>query len=234
MIQRSAPDELHTPAIRARDLEMVYRSGAERVHALQGVSLDIMPGEFLLLMGPSGSGKTTLVSILGGMLTPTAGSVEALGVQLTTLGRRQLAAFRLRSVGFVFQGFNLFGALTARENVQLALALKGVKSRDAANRARALLDEVGLAGKGERTPHDLSAGEKQRVAIARALAGEPPLIMADEPTASLDSENGRVITALLRSLAKLRGCAVLTVTHDQRIADIADRILHLEDGKLRD
>jgi putative ABC transport system ATP-binding protein len=221
------------PAVAGSDLEMVYRSGNTNVAALRGVSLDIMPGEFLLLMGPSGSGKTTLVSILGGILTPTTGSVMAFGVQLTALSARQLARFRLRHVGFVFQGFNLFAALSARENVQLALALKGVRGQAAHDQASDLLGEVGLADKTERLPRDLSAGEKQRVAIARALAGSPPLIMADEPTASLDSDNGRHVTQLLRALAKDRGCAVLTVTHDPRIIDCADRIVHLEDGALK-
>lgn len=222
------------PALAGRDLEMVYRTGNTSVTALKRVSLDLMPGEFLLLMGPSGSGKTTLLSILGGILTPTAGSVVALGTQITSLSARRLARFRLGNVGFVFQGFNLFGALSARENVQLALGLKGMRDPEARTQARGLLDEVGLAAKAERLPRDLSAGEKQRVAIARALAGSPPLIMADEPTASLDSENGRHVTMLLRSLAKGRGCAVLCVTHDPRIVDIADRIIHLDDGTLKD
>lgn len=220
-------------AVAGRDLRMVYRSGSTHVAALRGVSLDIMPGEFLLLMGPSGSGKTTLVSILGGILTPSAGAVTAFGVQVTSLSARELARFRLRHVGFVFQGFNLFGALSARENVQLALALKGERDRSARDQSLALLGEVGLADRSERLPRDLSAGEKQRVAIARALAGSPPLIMADEPTASLDSDNGRHVTELLRALAKDRGSAVLTVTHDPRILDVADRIVHLEDGALK-
>lgn len=221
-------------AVQGRDLEMVYGSGSTSVRALRRVSLDLMPGEFLLLMGPSGSGKTTLLSILGGILTPTAGSVTACGTQITSLSERQRARFRLRHVGFVFQGFNLFGALTARENVQLALALKHVPTADARAQALTLLDEVGLREKCNRLPRDLSAGEKQRVAIARALSCSPPLIMADEPTASLDSENGRLVTELLRALAKSHGCAVLTVTHDPRIVDLADRIIHLEDGTLRD
>ena len=221
------------PVVSGRALEMVYRSGNTRVRALARVSLDISAGEFLLLMGPSGSGKTTLVSILGGILTPTAGEVTAFGTRITSLSPRQRAKFRLSSVGFVFQGFNLFGALTARENVQLALALKGLRNSTARTSAVSLLDEVGLAGKAERLPRDLSAGEKQRVAIARALAGSPPLVLADEPTASLDADNGRMVTTLLRTLAKGRGCAVMTVTHDSRIMDVADRVVHLEDGALK-
>jgi len=221
------------PAVSGRALEMVYRSGSTRVRALTQVSLDIFCGEFLLLMGPSGSGKTTLVSILGGILTPTTGEVTAFGTRITSLPPRQRAKFRLSSVGFVFQGFNLFSALSARENVQLALALKGLRNSAARTGAVSLLDEVGLAGKAERLPRDLSAGEKQRVAIARALAGSPPLLLADEPTASLDADNGRMVTTLLRTLAKGRGCAVMTVTHDSRIMDLADRVVHLEDGALK-
>jgi putative ABC transport system ATP-binding protein len=221
------------PAVEGRDLQMVYRTGNTRFTALKGVSLDLMPGEFLLLMGPSGSGKTTLVSILGGILTPTSGSVVAFGTQLTKLSSRGLARFRLDHIGFIFQGFNLFGALTARENVQLALDLQGTRGSAARTQSRSLLEDVGLADKASHLPRDLSAGEKQRVAIARALAGSPPLIMADEPTASLDSENGHHVTELLRALAKDRGCAVLTVTHDPRIIDCADRVLHLEDGVLK-
>ncbi|HZV79255.1 MAG TPA: ABC transporter ATP-binding protein [Candidatus Binatus sp.] len=221
-------------AIAARDLRMTYRVGSTRVDALCGISLDVPVGEFLLLMGPSGSGKTTLLSILGGILTPTGGVVVASGVELTRLHRRELASFRLHNVGFVFQAFNLFSALTARENVQLSLSLKGVKATEGHDQACALLDEVGLGDKCDRAPADLSAGEKQRVAIARALAGSPRLILADEPTASLDSDNGKHITTLLRSLAKSHGCTVLTVTHDPRIAEVADRVLHIEDGVLRD
>jgi putative ABC transport system ATP-binding protein len=220
-------------AVSGRAIEMVYRSGNTRVRALAHVSLDISCGEFLLLMGPSGSGKTTLVSILGGILTPTSGEVTAFGTRITSLSARQRARFRLMSIGFVFQGFNLFGALTARENVQLALALKGLGKAAARTSAVSLLGEVGLADKAERLPSDLSAGEKQRVAIARALAGSPPLLLADEPTASLDADNGRMVTTLLRTLAKGRGCAVLTVTHDARIMDVADRVVHLEDGALK-
>jgi putative ABC transport system ATP-binding protein len=220
--------------VAARDVRMTYRIGSTRVEALRGISLDVAAGEFLLLMGPSGSGKTTLLSILGGILTPTSGRVVACGTELTRLRRGALAQFRLHNVGFVFQGFNLFNALTARENVQLALGLKGSVHDGAVEKACGLLDEVGLGDKCERLPADLSAGEKQRVAIARALAGAPRLIMADEPTASLDSDNGKHVTMMMRELAKSHGCSVLTVTHDPRIVELADRVLHIEDGALRD
>jgi putative ABC transport system ATP-binding protein len=221
-------------AIIARDVQMTYRDGATATHALRGVSLEMNAGEFLLLMGPSGSGKTTLLSILGGILTPTSGEVVALGTRLGSLGPSALARFRLANLGFVFQGFNLFGALTSRENVALALALKGERNAKVRAQADALLAEVGLRDKNDSRPAELSAGEKQRVAIARALACSPRIIMADEPTASLDSENGKAVTDLLCALAKSRGAAVLTVTHDPRIADVADRIVYLEDGALKD
>jgi putative ABC transport system ATP-binding protein len=209
-------------AIIARDVQMTYRDGATATHALRGVSLEMNAGEFLLLMGPSGSGKTTLLSILGGILTPTSGEVVALGTRLGSLNPSALARFRLANLGFVFQGFNLFGALTSRDNAKVRA------------QADALLAEVGLRDKNDSRPAELSAGEKQRVAIARALACSPRIIMADEPTASLDSENGKAVTDLLCALAKSRGAAVLTVTHDPRIADVADRIVYLEDGALKD
>jgi putative ABC transport system ATP-binding protein len=221
-------------AIIARDVQMTYRDGAASTPALRGVSLEMDAGEFLLLMGPSGSGKTTLLSILGGILTPTSGEVVALGTRLGSLNPSALARFRLANLGFVFQGFNLFGALTARENVSLALSLKGEHNSKVRAQADGLLGEVGLREKADSTPAQLSAGEKQRVAIARALACAPRIIMADEPTASLDSENGKAVTDLLRALAKSRNAAVLTVTHDPRIVDVADRIVYLEDGMLKD
>ena len=221
-------------SVEARNVEMVYGSGAERVAALRGVSFDLSAAEFLLLMGPSGSGKTTLVSIVGGILSPSSGAISAFGAELTSMSRAARARFRLDNIGFVFQGFNLFGALTARENVQLAVGLKDCcKGPESLRRACALLAEVGMGEKADRLPRELSAGQKQRVAIARALAGDPKLLLADEPTASLDAESGREIVELLRSRAKQRGCAVLTVTHDSRIAEVADRVLQMEDGILR-
>jgi putative ABC transport system ATP-binding protein len=218
--------------VRARDVEMRYGAGPTQVRALRGVSLDVAGGEILVLMGPSGSGKTTLLSVLSGILTPTAGSVTLFDTEITQLGRAEMAGVRRKRLGFIFQGFNLFGALTARENVQLALALKGASAKAARIEADRLLDRVGIAHGAHRLPCDLSGGEKQRVSIARALAGAPSLVLADEPTASLDSESGHAVTALLRALAKEDGCTVIIVTHDARIADVADRVMHLADGKL--
>ncbi|MCS6793066.1 MAG: ABC transporter ATP-binding protein [Oscillatoriaceae bacterium SKW80] len=212
---------------------MVFQSGGQQFQALKGINLEIQHGELQLLMGPSGSGKTTLLSILGGMLTPTAGSVYLLGEDITSMSKPELARFRLKNIGFIFQGFNLFPALTAAENVQVALEIKGIRGRKARASTQALLEAVGLADKANLLPRDLSGGQKQRVAIARALAGNPKLIMADEPTAALDSHNGHAVIELLRQLAKEGGSTVLVVSHDTRIADVADRIICIEDGILK-
>jgi len=220
-------------AIAAQHIEMVFAQGAERFHALKDINLEIPTGNIQLLMGPSGSGKTTLLSILAGILTPTSGRVWLLGKEVTGMSRSQLSHFRLKNLGFIFQGFNLFPALTAIENVQLALTMKGVKPRAARAEAMALLEQVGLADKAKNLPRNLSGGQKQRVAIARALAANPPIIMADEPTAALDSHSGHAVIELLVKLAKEGGRTVLIVTHDPRIVDIADRVLYLEDGILK-
>lgn len=220
-------------AISAQGLGMVFHTGNQDYQALRDINLDINPGEIHLLMGPSGSGKTTLLSILAGILTPTSGVVNLLGQDITSLSRTQLAQFRLKNIGFIFQGFNLFPALNALENVSLGLTIKGVSKRAAQAESMALLEQVGLGDKAHRLPKELSGGQKQRVAIARALAGNPPLIMADEPTAALDSQSGHAVIELLRKLAKERGHTVLMVTHDPRIVDVADRVSYLEDGQLK-
>lgn len=222
-------------AVVARSVEMTYYTGAEPYQVLQGVNLDIRRGDIELLMGPSGSGKTTLLSILAGILTPTAGNVRLLGQEITQMSRDRLAQFRLENIGFIFQGFNLFPALTAAENVEVALKVKGMRGKAARRRmARELLDQVKLLDKADQLPRDLSGGQKQRVAIARALTGDPQLIMADEPTASLDSHSGHAVIELLRQLAKENNRTVLIVTHDPRLIDVADRVVYLEDGKLID
>lgn len=220
-------------AVVARSVEMFFQSGAELTPVLQGVDLEIPQGEIQLLMGPSGSGKTTLLSILAGILTPTRGSVRLLGQDITNMSKEQLSRFRLQNIGFIFQGFNLFPALTAAENVEVALRMKGVRGSAVRQEARELLNQVGLAHRINHLPRDLSGGQKQRVAIARALAGNPRLIMADEPTASLDSQSGHTVIELLRDLAKESGRTVLMVTHDSRLVDVADRIAYLEDGMLK-
>jgi len=220
-------------AISACGVEMVYQTGGERYQALRQVDLSVRYGDIQLLMGPSGSGKTTLLSILAGILTPTAGSVRLMGQEITKLSSSKLARFRLENIGFIFQGFNLFPALSAIENIEVVLNLKGIRGAPARKQAMELLDQVGLTDRANQHPRDLSGGQKQRVAIARALAGNPTLIMADEPTAALDSHNGHAVIELLRSLAKEKGRTVLIVTHDPRIADVADHIAYLEDGILQ-
>ncbi|MBV9276769.1 MAG: ABC transporter ATP-binding protein [Candidatus Eremiobacteraeota bacterium] len=220
------------PAIAASDVDMVYPNGVSPVHALKGVSLEIADGEILLMMGPSGSGKTTLLFVLGGILSPTAGRVVVRDIEITNLDRREKARFRLKHLSFIFQGFNLFRALTARENVELALHARGVRGRVARERTQALLERLGLSRQLDRLPRDLSGGEKQRVAIARALVAEPDVVMADEPTSALDAENGLAVTGLLRELARERGTTVLIASHDMRIAPFANRIVQLNDGRL--
>jgi putative ABC transport system ATP-binding protein len=221
-------------AISVRDLTKTYSSGASEVRALQGVSLDVLSGEVVMLMGPSGSGKTTLLSIMGCILRASQGSVRIRGREVTRLSEKQLPRVRLDNIGFIFQGFNLFPTLTACENVELALDLKGIRGRGARLRARQLLEQVGLDDKRRSFPADLSGGQKQRVAIARALAGDPEIILADEPTAALDSMSGRAVMEMLRDLARLRRRAVVVVTHDNRVLEFADRIVHIEDGRLRE
>jgi len=223
-----------TLAISVKDLTKSYSSGAATVRALDRVSLEVEGGEVVLLMGPSGSGKTTLLSIMGCILRPTSGSVRVLGREVAGLSERELPRLRRSHIGFVFQGFNLFPALTAGENVELALDLKSVRGRAARRRAGELLESMGLGDKYDVLPANLSGGEKQRVAIARALAGEPEIILADEPTAALDSGSGRTVIEMLHSLAHERGRAVIIVTHDHRTRAFGDRMIHIEDGKILD
>ena len=219
-------------AIRVRGVSKIYEEGTSRVTALEGVDLDVCRGEVLLLMGPSGSGKTTLLSVMGCILRPTTGSVEVAGIETSTLSQKELPAIRLRHIGFVFQAFNLFPTLTALENVEIALDLKGIRGSRAHKIAGDLLDEVGLSDKINTFPADLSGGQKQRVALARALVGDPEVLLADEPTAALDSHTGRNIMQLMRDLAHRRGRAVAIVTHDSRVLDMGDRIIRIEDGRI--
>ena len=219
-------------AIAACEIDKFFRIGGEYVQVLRGINLQVRQGDVQFLMGPSGSGKTTLLLILGGLLKPSAGQVRVLGWDLTAMSEAQRVQFRLKHLGFIFQDCNLFPALTAAENVEVALKLRGVRRRIAQKQARLLLEEVGIGNRACHLPRNLSGGQKQRVAIARALAGNPHLIIADEPTASMDARSGQEIVGLLRRLAKESGRTVLIVTHDPRIAHIADRIDCLEDGIL--
>src|SRR5262252_8144416 len=220
------------PAIAVRQLVKTYSEGEAKVTALRGVDLDVHAGEIVMLMGPSGSGKTTLLSIMGAILTATSGSVRVSGREVVGLSEKQLPGLRLEHIGFVFQGFNLFPTLSAGENVELMLDLKGISKAKAKERAQELLDQVGLGGKYDSFPADLSGGQKQRVAIARALAGDPGIILADEPTAALDSHTGRSVMEMMTELAHKRGRAVVIVTHDSRVVNYADRIVRIEDGAI--
>jgi len=219
-------------AISVRDLTKKYEEGATGTLALRGIDLDIHAGELLMLMGPSGSGKTTLLSIMGCILTATSGSVRVADREVVGLREKELPAIRLEHIGFVFQGFNLFPTLTAGENVELMLDLKGVSAAKAKKRAHELLDQVGLGEKHASFPADLSGGQKQRVAIARALAGDPGIVLADEPTAALDSQTGRTVMEMMSDLAHKRERAVVIVTHDSRVLNFADRVVRIEDGAI--
>ncbi len=218
--------------IEAANVTKDLGSGAAKVAALKGVSLALKGGELTLLMGPSGSGKTTLLSILGCMLTPTDGTVRVCGHSTAGAGPEDLALLRREHVGFVFQSFHLFPTLSATDNVRLALDVRGEPSRAARKKSRDALAKVGLAHKTKSFPRELSGGEQQRVAIARALVGNPSIILADEPTAALDGENGRAIMQILAEIAQEREHAVLIVTHDPRLLPFADRVVHIEDGRI--
>lgn len=220
------------PVIEIRGLEKTYGSGTAAVRALEGIDLDVHAGEVLMLLGPSGSGKTTLLSIMGAILAATRGSVKIRGREIAGLDQGRLPEVRLENFGFIFQGFNLFPALTARENVELALKLRKAAPAEGRRRATELLERMGMGDRMDAHPADLSGGQKQRVAIARALAGDPPIILADEPTASLDSYTGRIVSDLLSSLARQEGRAVVVVTHDPRMLDYGTRTVHIADGRI--
>ena len=217
-----------------RHLTKTYGQGDLTVQAVRHVDLDIEPGEVLLVMGPSGSGKTTLLLMLGAMLRPTSGSITIDGTDLATAPERALPPLRARHFGFVFQDFNLLTALDALENVELACNLAGRTGRVARQRATELLTRLGLGNRLHFRPDQLSGGEKQRVAIARALANDASVVLADEPTANLDASHGHDIARLLRQLATDDGRSVVIVSHDDRLKEIADRILWLEDGQFRE
>ncbi|HZQ88367.1 MAG TPA: ABC transporter ATP-binding protein [Gaiellaceae bacterium] len=221
------------PLLRVEDVSKTFGSGRTAVRAVDGVSFVTSGGEVTLVMGPSGSGKTSLLSMIGGILRPTAGRVSIGGVEVTSLGRRALPAVRRELVGFVFQTFNLLESLSACENVEIALNIAGLRGAAARERARRLLCEAGLEARLDFNAADLSAGERQRVAIARALANRPRLLLADEPTANLDTAAGREVMRLLRELTQMKGHAAVVVSHDPRLRRIADTVLRLEDGRLR-
>ncbi|HUK57184.1 MAG TPA: ABC transporter ATP-binding protein [Nitrospiria bacterium] len=217
--------------LEARGLRKVYEEGPVAVEAVRDVSLRVKPGESVAIMGPSGSGKTTLLSMIGCILRPTRGEVIIEG-RPVRWEEDDLTRVRLRSIGFVFQSFNLFSALTALENVEVALNLREVRGSESKRRAREMMEAVGLGDRADFLPRDLSGGQKQRVSIARALVNRPPLILADEPTGNLDSKTGHAIIELLRDLVVKENRSVVVVTHDARMMDLVHRVYRLEDGVL--
>jgi len=220
------------PVIEAANVSRSYGSGPSWVEALKDVNLTLSGGELTVLMGPSGSGKTTLLSILGCMLAPTGGTVRVCGTSTNGARPAELAKIRRQHIGFVFQSYHLFSTLTVAENVLLALDVRGERGAKAMAQTKEILASVGLTSKISSFPRQLSGGEQQRVAIARAVVAEPSAILADEPTAALDSVNGHATMTILSAIAKERGRAVLVVTHDPRLFEFADRIVHIEDGLL--
>ena len=222
------PDEV----LELKNVSKIYGSGETAVTAVDRAELAVGPGEIVLIMGPSGSGKTTLLSLAGCLLSPTQGEVDIAGQNVTLLNERSLPQVRLSKIGFIFQSFNLLAALTALENVVVVLRFSGRPRREARAKATELLTDLGLGERLDHLPGQLSGGEKQRVAIARALANDPELILADEPTANLDSKTGHTVVELLHEIASERQKSIVIVSHDMRIMDIADRVLQIEDGRL--
>ena len=224
---------MNATILETRAVSKIYGSGAAQVDALEAASVTLARDEVLLIMGPSGSGKTTLLSIMGCILRPTSGTVLVAGRDTGICAEHELAQIRRQYLGFVFQSFNLFRSLTAQENVEVVLRMKGHPKPAIQAEAADLLARVGLAKRAHAYPRDLSGGEKQRTAIARALAGDPPIILADEPTANLDSKTGRDILQLLHDQARELRKAVAIVSHDPKVEEIAQRVIHLEDGRLK-
>jgi putative ABC transport system ATP-binding protein len=217
--------------LEARTIEKHFTDGRETIPVLRGIDFEVERGEIVSLEGPSGSGKTTFLSILGCILTPSSGEVIVDGRHVNADGRT-LADIRKRSLGFVFQQFNLFPSLSAIENVEYALNVKGVRGEAARTEAKRVIDAVGLSERRDFLPRDLSGGQKQRVAIARALAGNAPILLADEPTANLDSAVGTQVLDMFRSLAKKENRALVIVTHDPKVRNVADRVVKIHDGRL--
>ena len=227
----NASTPLSTNIVQITGLKKDLTTGQAVVHALRGVDLTVEEGEYLAVVGPSGSGKTTLLGLIGGLDAPTEGRVVVTGVDITGLGEDRLAEIRNAAVGFVFQFFNLIPTLTALENVELPVQFAARARFDPSQRARELLEMVGLGDRLHNRPPELSGGEQQRTAIARALANDPPLLLADEPTGNLDSATGEEILRLLRRLCDESGQTVIMVTHDHRVATYADRVAFLQDGR---
>ena len=221
-----------TALVRIRNLSKTYRRGPEQVHVLHGIDLDIAEGDFVALMGPSGSGKTTLLNLIGGLDSPTSGSIEIAGQHIEKLGSGQLAHWRSNNVGFVFQFYNLMPTLTAQKNVELPLLLTKLSSAQRKRNAEVALELVGLKDRGKHRPAELSGGQQQRVAIARAIVSDPTLLICDEPTGDLDRASAEEILGLLQTLNREHGKTIVMVTHDPKAAEYATHTLHLDKGNL--
>jgi putative ABC transport system ATP-binding protein len=220
------------PVIAIKSLNHYYGKGALKKQILFDINLEIYPGEIVIMTGPSGSGKTTLLSLIGGLRSVQEGSLKFSGVELSGASQNKLVQIR-RNIGYIFQAHNLLGFLTARQNVQMAVELnENMSQNEAIAKSEAMLGAVGLEDRIDYYPDNLSGGQKQRIAIARALVNSPPLVLADEPTAALDKQSGRDVVEIMQGLAKEQGTSILLVTHDNRILDIADRIVEMEDGLL--
>ncbi|MDY7013244.1 MAG: DevA family ABC transporter ATP-binding protein [Cyanobacteriota bacterium] len=222
----------HSKIVEIQNLDHAFGQGSLRKQILFDIHLTLEAGEITIMKGPSGSGKTTLLTLLGGLRTPQSGSLKVLGQELVRAKKSKLIKVR-RNIGYIFQAHNLLRSLTARQNVQMSIELHDrISPRQAKQRSIAMLKAVGLGDHINYYPEHLSGGQKQRVAIARALVSHPKMVLADEPTAALDSKSGRDVVELMQKLAREQGCTILLVTHDNRILDVADRLLHLEDGRL--
>ncbi len=220
------------PLITTLDLRRTYTLGSEEISALRGINLTVMPGQFIAVVGRSGSGKTTLLNILAGLDKPTSGKVMFEDRDIAEMGEHDLTELRRHKIGFVFQSFGLLPLLSAFENVELPLRIAGVGARDREERTRDALEIVGLWNRAKHRPYELSGGEQQRVAIARAIVNEPPLILADEPTGELDSNNARSIFGLFKEMVKNRGISVVSATHDSTLLEMADEVKEIRDGNL--
>ncbi len=225
----SAPDSV---IVSIRDVTRVYRAGAETVHALRGITLDVHRGEYLSIMGPSGSGKSTLFNMIGGLDMPTDGTVTIQGVRLAELSRREQARLRNRCIGYIFQTYNLIPVMTALQNVALPILLGGTGLRESNEKAAELLDAVGLGDRLHHRPEELSGGQQQRVAIARSFANDPGIILADEPTGNLDTRTGEEIIDRLSRLSQDRGITIISATHDHKMLSVSDRVVTISDGAI--
>jgi len=225
---------METPTVVCRRLSKTYRQNSVAVNALSEIDLEVPRKDFLCLSGPSGSGKSTLLNLIGGLDRPTSGSVEVDGIDLSTLDKSELARLRLARIGFVFQAYNLIPVLTARENVEFVMQLQGVAAAERGDKAMQILKEVGLDSLEDRRPGELSGGQQQRVAVARAIVSEPSLVLADEPTANLDSKTAQALMELLAHMNQDHGVTFVFSTHDKLVMDFSQRLINLHDGRIVD